>query len=118
MRHQSFPPVDGWINKLSLLQGDYAIIGRRPLFVVEAHSLLVEGHFDETNAAGVAEVNPVFTWSTARTARASADPSRPCSRKHQARARHDRYHRNPPPGKGGTLRVTISDRFCDSSCLG
>lgn len=95
-------PVDGWVTNLSLRQGDYAVVGRRALSLVDAHSFWVDGYFEETtigpiadgdpasvwlmgfpqeikghvdslsrainvpnaqaNAAGIADVNPVFTW--------------------------------------------------------
>lgn len=95
-------PVDGWVTNLSFRQGDYAVVGRRALSLVDAHSFWVDGYFEETtigpiadgdpasvwlmgfpqeikghvdslsrainvpnaqaNAAGIADVNPVFTW--------------------------------------------------------
>ncbi|MGH7880957.1 MAG: efflux RND transporter periplasmic adaptor subunit, partial [Candidatus Binataceae bacterium] len=95
-------PVDGWVTNLSLRQGDYAVVGRRALALVDADSFWVDGYFEETtigpiadgdpasvwlmgfpqeikghvdslsrainvpnaqaNAAGIADVNPVFTW--------------------------------------------------------
>jgi hypothetical protein len=95
-------PVDGWVTNLTLRQGDYAVVGRRALSLVDAHSFWVDGFFEETtigpiadgdpasvwlmgfpqeikghvdslsrainvpnaqaNAAGIADVNPVFTW--------------------------------------------------------
>jgi RND family efflux transporter MFP subunit len=95
-------PVDGWVTNLSLRQGDYSVVGKRALSLVDAHSFWVEGYFEETtigpikdgdlasvwlmgfpdeikghvdsltrainvpnaqsDASGVADVNPVFTW--------------------------------------------------------
>lgn len=101
-RTEVHSPVDGWVTNLSLRQGDYTIVGQRALSLVDAHSFWVEGYFEETtiatiadgdrasvwlmgfpqeikghvdslsrainvpnaqpNAAGIADVNPVFTW--------------------------------------------------------
>src|ERR1700730_2096696 len=55
-------PVDGWVTNLSLRQGDYAVVGRRALSLVDAHSFWVEGYFEETTIAPIADGDPASVW--------------------------------------------------------
>ncbi|MCI0467840.1 MAG: HlyD family secretion protein [Beijerinckiaceae bacterium] len=61
-RTEVHSPVDGWITNLSLRQGDYAIVGQRALSVVDAHSFWVDGYFEETTIAPIAEGDPASVW--------------------------------------------------------
>jgi RND family efflux transporter MFP subunit len=61
-RTEAHSPVDGWVTNLSLRQGDYAIVGQRALSLVDAHSFWVEGYFEETTIAPVAEGDPASVW--------------------------------------------------------
>jgi RND family efflux transporter MFP subunit len=55
-------PVDGWVTNLSLRQGDYAVVGRRALSLVDAHSFWVEGYFEETTIGPIADGDPASVW--------------------------------------------------------
>lgn len=101
-RTQIRSPVNGWVTNLQVRLGDYAMVGRNEIAIVDADSFWVDGYFEETkvhairegdpariklmghreivhghvgslarginvpnaqpNAAGVASVNPIFTW--------------------------------------------------------
>jgi multidrug resistance efflux pump len=55
-------PVDGWVTNLSLRQGDYAVVGRRALALVDAHSFWVDGYFEETTIGPIADGDPASVW--------------------------------------------------------
>jgi len=101
-RTQIRSPVNGWVTNLQARLGDYAMVGRNEIAIVDADSFWVDGYFEETklhairegdpariklmghreivrghvgslarginvpnaqaDAAGVASVNPIFTW--------------------------------------------------------
>jgi RND family efflux transporter MFP subunit len=61
-RTEPHSPVDGWVTNLSLRQGDYANVGQRALALVDAHSFWVEGYFEETTIAPIAEGDPASVW--------------------------------------------------------
>jgi multidrug resistance efflux pump len=61
-RTEAHSPVDGWVTNLSLRQGDYANVGQRALAFVDAHSFWVDGYFEETTIAPIAEGDPASVW--------------------------------------------------------
>ena len=55
-------PVDGWVTNLSLRQGDYSVVGKRALSLVDAHSFWVEGYFEETTIGPIKDGDPASIW--------------------------------------------------------
>jgi multidrug resistance efflux pump len=55
-------PVDGWVTNLSLRQGDYSVVGKRALSLVDAHSFWVEGYFEETTIGPIKDGDPASVW--------------------------------------------------------
>jgi multidrug resistance efflux pump len=48
-----FAPADGFLSDLTIRAGDYVTAGRPVLALIDAHSLRVEGYFEETKLRGV-----------------------------------------------------------------
>lgn len=46
-------PVDGYVVNLNVHPGDYAVVGRAAIAIVDRHSFRVEAYFEETRLAGV-----------------------------------------------------------------
>jgi len=58
-RTQIRSPVNGWVTNLSARVGDYAIVGRSALSVLDADSFWVDAYFEETKLAYIREGDPV-----------------------------------------------------------
>lgn len=46
-------PVDGYVTRLKLNQGDYAVAGQPNIALVDAHSFWIIGYFEETKLRGI-----------------------------------------------------------------
>jgi len=46
-------PVDGFVTRLRLRAGDYAVTGKPDIAILDAHSFWVTGYFEETKLAGI-----------------------------------------------------------------
>ncbi len=55
-------PVNGWVTNLTTQVGDYAANGQRALSLVDADSFWVDGYFEETTVAPIAEGDPAKIW--------------------------------------------------------
>ena len=55
-------PVNGWVTNLQTQLGDYASTGQRSLSLVDADSFWVDGYFEETKIAPIAEGDPAKIW--------------------------------------------------------
>jgi RND family efflux transporter MFP subunit len=54
-RTRVLAPVDGYVVNLNVHPGDYAIVGRAGIAIVDRHSFRVEAYFEETRLPGVHE---------------------------------------------------------------
>jgi RND family efflux transporter MFP subunit len=52
-------PVDGYVTNLNVHAGDYAVVGRPLIAIVDRHSFRVEAYFEETKLPGVHRGDPV-----------------------------------------------------------
>ena len=52
-------PTDGSLTDLTIRVGDYVTVGRPVLALIDAHSLRIEGYFEETKLGGVHVGQPV-----------------------------------------------------------
>jgi RND family efflux transporter MFP subunit len=51
-------PADGWVTNLQARLGDYAMVGRNLIAVVDADSFWVDGYFEETKLHAIHEGDP------------------------------------------------------------
>jgi RND family efflux transporter MFP subunit len=51
-------PVDGYVTNLNVHAGDYAVVGRPLIAIVDRHSFRVEAYFEETKLPGVHRGDP------------------------------------------------------------
>jgi multidrug resistance efflux pump len=57
-RTQIRSPVNGWVTNLLAQLGDYAIVGRNKISIVDADSFWVDAYFEETQLASMQEGDP------------------------------------------------------------
>jgi multidrug resistance efflux pump len=57
-RTQIRSPVNGWVTNLLAQLGDYAMVGRNEISIVDADSFWVDAYFEETQLASVQEGDP------------------------------------------------------------
>jgi multidrug resistance efflux pump len=50
--------VNGWVTNLLTQQGDYALVGRNVISVVDADSFWVDAYFEETQLGSINEGDP------------------------------------------------------------
>ena len=58
-RTQIRSPVNGWVTNLLTQLGDYAIVGRNEISIVDSDSFWVDAYFEETQLASMHEGDPV-----------------------------------------------------------
>src|SRR5690606_31106024 len=46
-------PTDGYVTRLRLNKGDYAVAGQPNLALIDAHSFWITGYFEETKLRGI-----------------------------------------------------------------
>ena len=54
-RTQIRSPVNGWVTNLQVRLGDYAMVGRNEIAIVDADSFWVDGYFEETKLHAIRE---------------------------------------------------------------
>src|ERR1700733_12429917 len=57
-RTQIRSPVNGWVTNLLTQLGDYAIVGRNEISIVDSDSFWVDAYFEETQLASMQEGDP------------------------------------------------------------
>jgi multidrug resistance efflux pump len=57
-RSQIRSPVNGWVTNLLAQLGDYAMVGRNEISIVDADSFWVDAYFEETQLASMHEGDP------------------------------------------------------------
>lgn len=57
-RTQIRSPVNGWVTNLQARLGDYAMVGRNEIAIVDADSFWVDGYFEETKLHAIREGDP------------------------------------------------------------
>ena len=93
-RTQIRSPVNGWVTNLAVRLGDYAIVGKSNISVVDADSFWVDGYFEETTL----EFDPRRRHCQSQADGLQPDRSWP---RRQHRARHQRPKRASQPARAG-----------------
>jgi multidrug resistance efflux pump len=57
-RTEIHSPVNGWVTNLLTQQGDYALVGRNVISLVDADSFWVDAYFEETQLGSINEGDP------------------------------------------------------------